>query len=584
MNKKARSLPWGGALFALLVGAAANAQIADTSNDNPLSDSNGVDLVSGDINLPDSANAVQIGPLNYTHFISKSITTLSAGIFYTSLTDNGQSININNDGAFIVGSEMLYYVWSSADSRFYNDNGDGSYVVKTGAHKYEVHAADGSIIYFDGVNPSSVSELPKITRIVSPNGYQQTVVYRLKGSTSYGVTSYFYLGVNAIYDNLGYALRFDYESDDPNSAGYTKIKKISGYNLAYDDCNLTTGNCADISGRPKLLVSSSSTSVSLTNAAGGVTTITTSGTAANNSLQTVAVRFPNGVAGSYDSKVLKFSSGGVYSIEDGQGVTTYQQGTGSNSSSILRTITAPDSTVSRADVKYVYSGRKNRVNYVDDALSRRTSYTYDTKGRLIGRVFPEGNSETLVRDAFGRVNEKKVVGKTGLSAGYLSTRWSYPSNCANLVLCNRPIQVTDPNGNVTDFAYDVTHGGVILQTLPPDAGGLRAQVRTEYVQRYARIKTAGGGYTHAASPIWLKVREKSCRNSATLVNYLCSAGANDEVVTEYDYGPDSGPNNLLLRGIAVTSGGQTLRTCFAYDENGRKVSETRPSANLASCS
>jgi RHS repeat-associated protein len=55
------------------------------------------------------------------------------------------------------------------------------------------------------------------------------------------------------------------------------------------------------------------------------------------------------------------------------------------------------------------------------------------------------------------------------------------------------------------------------------------------------------------------------------------------VVTTYDYGPDSASNNLLLRGQAVTADGQTLRTCFAYDSQGRKLSETGANANLASC-
>ncbi|NCP12216.1 MAG: hypothetical protein GW859_09770, partial [Sphingomonadales bacterium] len=57
----------------------------------------------------------------------------------------------------------------------------------------------------------------------------------------------------------------------------------------------------------------------------------------------------------------------------------------------------------------------------------------------------------------------------------------------------------------------------------------------------------------------------------------------DEVVTDYDYGPNSGPNNLWLRGVAVTADGTTLRTCYGYDANGRKISETQPNANLGSC-
>jgi YD repeat-containing protein len=55
------------------------------------------------------------------------------------------------------------------------------------------------------------------------------------------------------------------------------------------------------------------------------------------------------------------------------------------------------------------------------------------------------------------------------------------------------------------------------------------------------------------------------------------------VRTLYDYGPDAGPNNLLLRGTSVSADGTALRTCYGYDPLGRKVSETRPGAQLAAC-
>ena len=49
----------------------------------------------------------------------------------------------------------------------------------------------------------------------------------------------------------------------------------------------------------------------------------------------------------------------------------------------------------------------------------------------------------------------------------------------------------------------------------------------------------------------------------------------------------SGPNNLLVRGQTVTAETQgalmTLRTCYGYDVQGRRISETQPLANLASC-
>jgi hypothetical protein len=58
----------------------------------------------------------------------------------------------------------------------------------------------------------------------------------------------------------------------------------------------------------------------------------------------------------------------------------------------------------------------------------------------------------------------------------------------------------------------------------------------------------------------------------------------DEVVTTYDYGPDSGPNNLHLRGVKEDALGSSPRlTCSAYDWMGNKISETKPRAGLAVC-
>jgi hypothetical protein len=87
----------------------------------------------------------------------------------------------------------------------------------------------------------------------------------------------------------------------------------------------------------------------------------------------------------------------------------------------------------------------------------------------------------------------------------------------------------------------------------------------------------------------VRTATSSCRTSAATGDPAapCAAGAADEVRIGYDYGPDSGPNNLLLRGMTVTAhdgiGIVTLRTCYGYDARGRRISETRPNANLTSC-
>ena len=112
--------------------------------------------------------------------------------------------------------------------------------------------------------------------------------------------------------------------------------------------------------------------------------------------------------------------------------------------------------------------------------------------------------------------------------------------------------------------------------------GVTPQTRYEYAQRYAWLKNSSGGYSQGSSPIWVLVRERFCRTTSPSGSG-CVGGTSDEVVTDYDYGPNTGPNNLLLRGVAVTADGQTRRTCYGYDQMGRKISETKPSALLTVC-
>jgi hypothetical protein len=87
--------------------------------------------------------------------------------------------------------------------------------------------------------------------------------------------------------------------------------------------------------------------------------------------------------------------------------------------------------------------------------------------------------------------------------------------------------------------------------------------------------------TRDTNPVWLPATESYCRTGAA--SGAGCALANDETVTAYDYGPDSGPNNLILHGKAVTANGLTLRMCYAHDSQGNKIWETSPNANPASC-
>ncbi|MEH3098733.1 hypothetical protein [Sphingomonas adhaesiva] len=220
---------------------------------------------------------------------------------------------------------------------------------------------------------------------------------------------------------------------------------------------------------------------------------------------------------------------------------------------------------------------------VTDALGRTTYYDYClsscSKPYLRKVTFPDGKITNINRDGYGGVTSITNVAPTGSGLANIVRSATY--DYANAKAMEKPVTITDANGNVTDFSYSYDHGGILTETQPA-VNGIRPQKRFEYSQRYAWIKNSSGGYAQAASPIWVLVRERYCRASAASGS-TCAGGSADEVVTDYDYGPDTGPNTLVLRGVTVSADGQSLRTCYGYDSMARKISETRPRAGLSSC-
>lgn len=253
--------------------------------------------------------------------------------------------------------------------------------------------------------------------------------------------------------------------------------------------------------------------------------------------------------------------------------------------------TGNETTMTDADGGIVKVGvlPDGNVARVVDPLNRDTGIWYQgansyypMEAGVVWWVFnPERDSTEYLRDQRGNIQQANRHPKPGPEIGDIILKARYPDGCANARTCNQPEWTEDARGNRTDYAYAPEHGGVLTETLPPNRHGVRAQTRYRYEQRYAWLKNASGGYSRAASPVWLPVAKSACASGPASGQGCAVAG--DEVVTAYDYGPDSGPNNLLLRGEAVTSGSVTLRTCYGYDGQGNRISTTGPGAGLTSC-
>jgi YD repeat-containing protein len=240
-------------------------------------------------------------------------------------------------------------------------------------------------------------------------------------------------------------------------------------------------------------------------------------------------------------------------------------------------------------------GRETRYDYCDRNAAANLPYWEHNRCLVtampVSHTTPEGIKTDLDYDNVTRLlwrsTQHQRPGSTPVLADIVR-RATYNCLPTTMAICTKPITTTDANQNVTDYSYDPVHGGMLSETRPaPSAGAPRPQTRHSYAQRYAWISNGAGGYVQSG-PIWVRTSTSSCRTSGATGNPAapCTT-AGDEILIQYDYGPDSGPNTLLLRGqtVTATDGGvtTTLRTCYGYDASGRRISETQPNANLGSC-
>lgn len=222
---------------------------------------------------------------------------------------------------------------------------------------------------------------------------------------------------------------------------------------------------------------------------------------------------------------------------------------------------------------------------ITDPLNRTTTMDYClqtcSKPLLKTKTLPDGMQATYLYDLYDNVYQTTITPNSGSAQAAIVTKATF--DCSTMLSCDKPTSTTDGNNNVTTYTYSPVHGGVLTKTSPA-VGGVNPQIRYSYVQRYAWVSNGSGGYVHAATPIWLLSQESYCKTGAAGSGGVGCAISGDEVITSYDYGPDSGPNNLLLRGKVEDAGGLALRTCYGFDSLGRKISETAPRAGLAVCS
>ncbi len=256
--------------------------------------------------------------------------------------------------------------------------------------------------------------------------------------------------------------------------------------------------------------------------------------------------------------------------------TTYNYSVSGSTATMVVTDAQSNSTTIVSDKN------KFRITSITDALSRTTSYSYDSIGRPTEITFPEGNKIQYTYDSRGNVTETRLKPKSGSGLSDIVTTASYPSSCST-PHCNSPDSTTDALGNVTNYSYDGTTGLLTATTLPAATGG-------------AKRPEARYGFTVNGAGVSLETTVSSCQTGATTDTPSC-VGTADEVKTTTVWDGNlnqtsvttaAGNNSLsAVTGITYTSAGDVLTvdgplsgnadtTHFRYDADRRRVGVISP--------
>ncbi|MEJ7804927.1 MAG: hypothetical protein WKG03_03270 [Telluria sp.] len=442
---------------------------------------------------------------------------------------------------------------------------------------------------------STVGVNMAITRVIYPNGREITITRSpLLGTPIQSVTT-----------NNGFQLRYTYDANK-------ELVKVTAVNLAVDYCLPADASCSYSRTWPSASFQQESTVVNFV----GTRTLTTIDSANKvtkyftdegfeNYQQSryyftrlTSVKWPSSPAApnvtlGYGNMKKCVDNNGIWDCQDLRGsiVTSAKIGNGSWTYSYRQeALNAPPylgmddrwTTTATSQEGFVTTAKYDVKKAVTDYVTTSTGsalYDGNLPNRLISAKDAEGRSFKFSYDGRGNILTKTqtVPGSTDV----LEVEANYDAVCNNPVTCNKPNWVKDAKGNQTDYTYDPVHGGLLTETSPADPNNVRPQKRNKYVQRTARIKNSAGTDSPAGSAIWLLDSSSYCRTSSATTTGCQTA--NDEVVTSYDYGPLTGPNNLALRGEVVTADGVSRRTCYSYDAVGNGVSKTTPSAGLTKC-
>ena len=510
-------------------------------------------------------------------------------VYLSKITQFGNS----SSGVVIEGYKLIAHLGGSASGTFAQSNGS-NFVgpnnldaekgqLEWNGSQYVYTDSSGTIYTFSATVQAAgtlyQANSRKIERIQFPDGRVQTFSYNGSG----------YLKL--VEDSSGYAMVFDYNGNGDVTAACAFVRAqtyVSATSTCVGAQRKTTYGYTYVSPR-QLLTSATDVLAQVTSYTYSLGALT-------------CIKPP-----SYASCMMTLNGPGRISSQ-----TLLDGGTW--------TITGDDPTTLRVDdAPAPYNGH-NEVTVTDpagvtinltftktspytmtDANGNLTRFVYEgavpyndpwagySDGTMLRQaIYPEGNQYLAEYiGPFKAITKETFVAKPGSGQPNLIKQYGYhvgscTSSPATYQNCAKPLWIKDPAGNQTDYTY-ASHGGVLSEMAPaPAAGGARPLKLVTYTQRYAWVKNSSGTLVQATIPVWAVATETQCQTTAGSSTPVCDGSA-QQTITTYEYGANASAESLLVKGVAVTADGQTLRSCSSYDSWHRKISETQPKAGLASC-
>lgn len=428
----------------------------------------------------------------------------------------------------------------------------------------------------------------KIERIDFADGRRRSFSYNASGL------------LKLVEDSTGYALVFDYnaQGDVTAACGFVRSQSYVAASSTCAGASLKAGYGYTNNGARYLLTSATDVVgqvTQYTNSNGGITCLKPPGFSQCKISQAVYDRIDaqtlldggTWIVSGWDPTTLKtddtpapYDGHNEVSVTDPANVTVW----------LKFTKTSPFDMIDA-------NGRLTQFVYEGGVFFNYTGPGYTEGSMLREATYPEGDKYLAeYQGPFHAITKETRKAKPGSGLPDLVKTYGYAGNTCTTVpityaRCVRVLWIKDANNNQTDYTYAM-HGGVLSELQPAanltDVGKVPATVSarplklTTYSQRYAWIKNAGGALVQAATPVWVVASETLCQAAPGSNSPVCDAGR-QQTVTTYEYGAVGTGQSLLVKGVAVSSGGVTLRTCFGYDSWHRKISETKPNAQLAVC-